>query len=179
MNLNRLEIMRLSPRADLWKLGSIAVVLAVSPLPARSAEKTRSKELPLVQTWSGDFPVAELQRLPQGQQKSRTGYLGDASAFAAVWQVFQPGVKTPEVDFDKNLVVFTRNVEFYNGTRIVGAKLADGVVDILALETMTSLPIEDKVAMALAVIPRAGVKYIQSGHERIPVIAKRLKQKSN
>src|SRR5260370_23716626 len=137
---------------------------------AWSAEKTPSKELPLLQTWSGDFPVAELPRLPEPQRKSRTGYLGDTKAFAAVWQDFQPGEKTPEVDFDKNLVVFTRNVDFYNHTRIAGVKLADGVVDIIAIETMTSLPIERKVAIALAVIPRADVKYIESGHERITVI---------
>ena len=179
MNVNRPDMMRLSPGSALWKLGSIVVALAVFALLARSAENTPGKELPLLLTWSGDFPVAELQRLPERQQKSRTGYFGDTKAFAPVWHVFQPGGKTPEVDFDKNLVVFTRNVDFYNHTRIAGVKLADGVVDIIAIETMTSLPIEHKVAMALAVIPRADVKYIQSGHERITVIAKRPEQKCN
>jgi len=44
-------------------------------------------------------------------------------------------------------------------------------VEILARETMSALPIEDKVAMSLAVILRASVKYIKTGSERIPVAA--------
>src|SRR5258707_874376 len=99
--------MRLSRRSALWELGSIVVALVASALVVRSDEKTPGKELSLLQTWNGDFPVAGLQRLPERQQKSRTGYLGDTKAFAAVWQVFQPGATMPEVDFGKNLVVFT------------------------------------------------------------------------
>ena len=75
----------------------------------------------------------------------------------------------PEVDFRTNLVVFTRNVDFYNRTSIGMVKLADGVLEIVAMETMSALPIEDKAAMAMAVIPRAGVKFIQAGTSRIPV----------
>ncbi len=41
---------------------------------------------------------------------------------------------------------------------------------MLAMETMSAMPIEDKVAMALAVIPRAGVRFIASGNERIGVL---------
>ena len=39
----------------------------------------------------------------------------------------------------------------------------------MAMETMSAMPIEDKVAMALAVIPCAGVRFITSGNERIAV----------
>jgi hypothetical protein len=39
------------------------------------------------------------------------------------------------------------------------------------METRSALPIEDKVAMAMAVIPRAGVESIQVGNEQIPVSA--------
>jgi hypothetical protein len=47
--------------------------------------------------------------------------------------------------------------------------LRDGVVEILTVETGSAFPIEDKVGIALAVIPRTGVKYIKAGSERIPV----------
>ena len=58
---------------------------------------------------------------------------------------------------------------FYGRTAILKVILQNGVAEILARETMTALPIEDKAAMALAVIPRTGVKCIRTGNERIPV----------
>jgi len=129
------------------------------------------EDIPIIQKWNGDYQVAHLNRLPEGRQKSRAGYIGDAATLTAVWQAFRPGEKAPEVDFGKNLVVFSRNVDFYNRTSIFKITLKGGVIEVLAMETRSALPIEDKVAMALAVIPRAGVKFIQAGHERIPVPA--------
>ena len=75
----------------------------------------------------------------------------------------------PPVDFDRQFVLFVRNVQFYNRTTIGKVTLKDGAVEVLAMETLSALPIEDKVDMALAVIPRAGVRFIQTGAEKIPV----------
>ena len=86
-----------------------------------------------------------------------------------MWQAWKPGEKTPEVDFEANLVVFFRNVVFYNRTSIAKATLRDGMLEVLAIETRSSMPVEDKVAMALAVVPRKGVQSIRSGEGRIPV----------
>lgn len=123
------------------------------------------------QTWSGDYPVAELARLPGSRQQSSVGYLGTAEEFEAVWSIFKPAEPVPAVDFGKHIVVFHRNVEFYNQIRFFKASLEDGVLEVLAMETMSALPIEDKVAMALAIVPRQGVQFIQSGTTRIPVPA--------
>jgi hypothetical protein len=128
-----------------------------------------SKELPIVQKWSGDYPVAELGRLPENLRTSPMGYLSDPNTFAGVWQVFKPNEKMPEVDFKTHLVIFARNVDFYNRTSIGMVKLTGGILEIMAMETMSAMPIEDKVAMALAVIPRAGVEFIQAGKKSIPV----------
>ena len=49
--------------------------------------------------------------------------------------------------------------------------LKGGVVEVLTTETRSALPIEDKVAMALAVISRAGVESIQAGNQQILVPA--------
>jgi hypothetical protein len=133
---------------------------------------SKPTDLPILQQWSGDYPMAHLNRLPEGQQQSHVGFIGDEATFGAVWQAFKPGEKVPEVDFGKELVVFSRNVVFYNRTSIAKITLQDGVAEAIAIETMSSLPIEDKVAMALAVIPRAGVKFIQTGDERVPVTKK-------
>ena len=129
------------------------------------------KDIPILQKWSGDYPIVHLNRLYQGRQKSRIGYIGDAAIFATVWQAFKPGEKTPEVDFSRNFIVFSRNVDFYNRLSIFKITLNGGVIEIFAMETRSALPIEDKVAMAMAVIPRAGVAYIQAGKQRIPISA--------
>jgi hypothetical protein len=126
-------------------------------------------DLVISDRWSGDFPVARLNLLPDGQRRSRAGYIGDRQTFAAVWQAFKPGEKIPGVDFKQNLVIFSRNVDFYNRTRIMKAVLAGGDLEILAMETMSAMPIEDQAAMAMAVIPRAGVKFILAGDARVPV----------
>lgn len=134
-----------------------------------SAQHEASGDLVLIDRWTGDFPVAELDQLPEGQRQTRAGYIGDAPTFAAVWQALMPGETIPAVDFGRHLVVFSRNVDFYNRTNILKVILADGGAEILAMETMSAMPIEDKVAMAMAVVPRAGIDYILSGDERVPV----------
>jgi len=144
----------------------LAVMTGCSNAPVADTPPT---ELVISQAWSGDFPVAELGRLPLGQQQSRVGYLGSAAAFESVWIAFKPGETLPSVDFGKHVVVFHRNVDFYNRTRIFKVTLKDGTADVLAMETMSAIPITDKVAMAMAVIPRAGVKSLRSGPASIPV----------
>jgi len=152
--------------ASLLMLAALAVFACVRTL---SAAEDPPVDLPVSRTWSGDYPVAQLDRLPEGQRRSRVGYLGDKEVFAAVWKAFKPGEEVPDVDFDRNLVVFSRNVDFYNRTNILKVTLKGGVAEILAMETMSALPIEEKAAMALAEIPRAGVRFLQAGSERIPV----------
>jgi hypothetical protein len=144
----------------------LAVMAGCSQAPVANAPPA---ELAIAQSWSGDYPVAELKRLPAAQQQSASGYLGNAAAFAPVWAAFKPGEAVPAVDFGKQLVVFHRNVNFYNRARIFKVTLKDGVAEVQASETMSAIPLTDKVAMAIAVVPRAGVKAIQAGTVRIPV----------
>lgn len=144
----------------------LAVMAGCSTVPEADAPPV---ELAIAQSWSGDYPVAELKLLPEGQQQSGAGYLGSTAEFAPVWAAFSPGEAVPTVNFRKQVVVFHRNVNFYNRTRIFKVTLKDGVAEVLAAETMSAIPITDKVAMALAVIPHAGVKAIQAGTIRIPV----------
>ena len=129
-----------------------------------------SMDMPLIEKWSGDYPVPELGRLPEGQQDMAAGYIGDAETFIPVWRTFMPKEILPAVDFSKNIVVFTRNVHFYNRTSILKVTLQDGTAEIIAMETMSAMPIEDKVAMAMGVIPREGVTAIQAGTKKIQVM---------
>jgi hypothetical protein len=131
--------------------------------------KPTSHDLSILQAWSGDYPFADLGLLPADQRKERVGYIIDKATFTAVWQAMNPSRTPPEVDFTGNIVVFIRNVVYYNRTSIVRIILKNGIADVLATETMSALPIEDKVAMAMAVIPRNGVNFIQTGSGPAPV----------
>ncbi len=133
-------------------------------------QEEEPKSVPILQQWRGNYPVSELDRLPENVRTLRVGYLADAETFAGVWQAFRPNEKTPDVDFKRHLVVFTRNVGFYNRTSIAMVKLGDGVLELVALETMSLSSVEDKAAMAVAVVHRAGVEFIQMGTTRIPVL---------
>ncbi len=164
--------MRNNARISTWWAASLlmlAVLAVFACVRTLSAAEDPPVDLPVSRTWSGDYPVAKLDRLPEGQRRSRVGYLVDETAFAAVWKALKPGEEVPRVDFGRNLVVFSRNVDFYNRTNILKVTLKEGVAEILAMETMSALPIEEKVAMALAEIPRAGVRFLKAGDERIPV----------
>ena len=116
------------------------------------------------------YPVAQLNRLPAEQRRSSVGYIGDAETFASVWQVFKPGTSLPRVDFDKNLVVFVRNLKSYHHALVEKVTLKDGVADMVSAQSlMPAPPVEDRVVMGLAVISREGLKFIQTDNEQIPV----------
>ncbi|MCK5641190.1 MAG: hypothetical protein KAJ19_10345, partial [Gammaproteobacteria bacterium] len=78
------------------------------------------------------------------------------------WKAFKPGEAVPEVDFKTNLVLFARNTQFYNRISIGKVNVKNGVAEVLAMETMSAMPIQDKVAMSLVVVPRKGIKLIRS-----------------
>ena len=80
-----------------------------------------------------------------------------------------PGEPIPQVDFNRNLVVFSRNMTYFNRSRIFKVTLIGGVAEVLAMETMSAMPIEDVLVLALAAVPRGGIKFIQTGNEKFPV----------
>ena len=150
--------------------------LAKEPVPPKGKSEVKTAPtgalpatLSIVNKWEGDYQVSALKKLPRGQQKAVTGYIGDGATFADVWKSFKPGEKVPTVDFRKNLVVFTRNVKFYNRKAITKVTLLEGIMEVQSIETVTSVPVTSKVAMALAEVPRQGVKTLRAGDKFIPV----------
>ncbi len=120
-------------------------------------------EARILQAWQGDYPVARLDLLPEKQREQGVGFINDSVIFEAVWQAFQPGEGLPEIDFDDRLVFFARNTQFFNRIRIGKIDVKDGVAQVLAMETKSAMPIEDKVAMSLVVVAREGITGILSG----------------
>jgi hypothetical protein len=49
----------------------------------------------------------------------------------------------------------------------------NGVAEVLAMETMSVIPIEDNVAMSLVVVGRQGITAIQAGDKDIPIKTER------
>ncbi len=130
---------------------------------------TLNGEANILQSWQNDFPVAQLKLLPEKQREQAVGFMNDAKNFKDVWKAFKPGEAVPDIDFKANLVLFVRNTQFYNRISIGKVKVKDGVAEVLAMETMSAMPIEDKVAMSLVVVPREGTTAIQSGDKIIPI----------
>lgn len=152
-----------------FALLAILALVQVSACTSPAMQSAHDRAEPVSQRWSGDYPVSELGRLPAGQQATGIGFFSTPAEFEAAWSAFKPGEAVPAVDFDGNIVVFVRNLIFYNRTNIVKTDLKDGVLKVLAMETMSANPITDKVVMAMALVPRQGIQFIQAGAERLPI----------
>jgi hypothetical protein len=151
-------------------LSSDAFATGGSKIKLKDFQSEKPNNRPILQRWQGDYPVAQLDRLPAGQSQTSVGYIGDAETFASVWQILKPGTALPQVDFNKNLVVFVRNVKSYHHAIVEKVILKDGVAEITAAAPLTPAePIEDRVAMGLAVISREGLKFIHADNGQIPV----------
>jgi hypothetical protein len=132
-------------------------------------EQPLTGEAEILQTWQGDYPVAQLERLPEGQREHKVGYIADSATFGNVWSALMPAKAAAGVDFRTHLVVFVRNTQFYNRISIGKVKVSNGVAEVIAMETMSARPIRDKVAMSLAVVARKGITGIRSGDKIIPI----------
>jgi len=47
--------------------------------------------------------------------------------------------------------------------------VTNGVAEVLAMETMSAMPIEDKVAISLVVVARKGITAIHAGDKIVPI----------
>ncbi len=113
--------------------------------------------------------MVQLKLLPDDQREQGIGFIHETNTFENVWKAFKPGEAVPEIDFKTNLVLFSRNTQFYNRISIGQVNLKNGVAEVLAMETRSAMPIEDKVAMSLVVVPGKGIKAIQAGDKDIPI----------
>lgn len=121
-----------------------------------------SGEAEILQSWHGDYPVAHLKLMPEKQREQVVGFIDDVETFEDVWRAFKPGEDVPEIDFKANIVLFARNTHFYNRISIGKVNVTNGVAEVLAMETMSAMPIEDKVAISLVVVPRKDIKSIRT-----------------
>ena len=134
-----------------------------------SHSKPLNGQATILQSWQGDFTVAQLDQLPENQREQAVGFINDAKNFKDVWKAFKPGETVPDIDFKSNLVLFARNTQFYNRIRIGKVNVKNGVMEVLAMETMSAMPIEEKVGMSLVEITVQGITAIQAGDKIIPI----------
>ena len=126
-------------------------------------------EAKTLQSWQGDYPVAQLNLLPEIQRERAVGFITDAKTFRAVWKALKPGEAVPEIDFTTNMALFARNIQFYNRISIAKVSVKDGVAEVLAMETLSAMPIEDRVAMSLVVVARDGINGLRAGNGIIKI----------
>jgi len=134
-----------------------------------NTEHSTPVDISILRQWDGDYPVEAIEKLPAKQRDLPVGYFSDQESFNKVWTGFKPDEELPEVNFDENMVVYYRNITYYNRTAIFKVTLNEGVLEVLARETMSAMPIEEKAAMSMVVIPRTGIKFIRSGDQKIEV----------
>ena len=126
-------------------------------------------DVKILQSWQGNYPVNQLNLLPEGQHEQSIGYLNSSELFSAIWYHFKPGEDTPVIDFKTHLVLFVRNTIYYNRISIGKISVSNGVLDVLAMETMSAMPIEEYVAFSLAVIPHKGIIAINVGEKKVSI----------
>jgi hypothetical protein len=126
-------------------------------------------EAKILQSWQGDYPTAQLNLLPESQRENAVGFIGNTQTFKAVWNAFKPEEPVPVIDFNANFVIFAKNTQFYNRIRIGKVNVTNDVAEVLAMETMSSMLIEVKVAMSLVVIARQGIIGVQSNDKIIQI----------
>ena len=131
--------------------------------------KPLNGEAKILQSWQGDYPTAQLNLLPESQRENAVGFIGNTQTFKAVWNAFKPEEPVPVIDFNANFVIFAKNTQFYNRIRIGKVNVTNDVAEVLAMETMSSMLIEVKVAMSLVVIARQGIIGVQSNDKIIQI----------
>jgi len=127
----------------------------------------------IMQSWHGDYPVSQLERFPENLRHQAVGFIDNAETFSNLWDAFKPGEAMPDVDFQRELVLFARNIQFYNRISIGQVKLTNGVAEILALETLSAMPIEDKLALSLVKVSRQGITAIRTPEGPIDIYGRR------
>ncbi len=147
----------------------LTAVYLVSCTENRIAEDSTSIEVNVLHKWDGDFPVEALDQLPLRQQDQPVGYITDADIFAGFWSRFKPGEILPEINFNDNMVVYHRNIAYFNRISIFKVTLQKGILEVMARETMSATPVEDMVAISVVVIPKSGIEFIKSGEEKLTV----------
>jgi hypothetical protein len=64
-------------------------------------------------------------------------------------------------------VLFARNTHFYNSIRIGKVNVKNGVAEVLAMETMSAIPIEDRVGMSMVVVSRKGIDSVRPSDGKV------------
>ena len=160
--------------SSLW-LTAVILLLSANCSHLRSGNGTESPpgpftgEVEILQNWRGDYPVNQLDRLPKPQRNRSVGYITDAQAFASIWTAFKPGEPVPRIDFNSKLVLYVRNTQYFNRVSIAKVSVEEGVAELLTMETLSAIPIEDKVAISMVAISRRGIEAVQTGKGAIPV----------
>ena len=157
-------------------MGIVVMMLFVAFTPSNAGTAVMTNPTPedgfeakIFHSWQGDYPVAQLNRLPEKQRELPVAFIDNGRTFENVWKAFKPGEPVPKIDFGVNLVLFARNTHFYNTIRIARVNVMDGVAKVLAMETRSAKPIEDKVGMSMVVVSRKGLKSIRTGEGTVPI----------
>ena len=127
--------------------------------------------LPVIERWSGQYPVNELYRMPEEQMINGTGFVNNAATWNKIWHGANQS-DAPAVDFHSEIVCFAHNVVFLNILHVTAGTVDDdGVVDVLAIQTKTARPIDDFVYWSAGTIPIAGLTHLRVAGDTLDLTA--------
>ena len=139
----------------------LLIILSACSIAMPSNDTEVNRQVSIIGSLSGNFPIVALTALPEVQRTNPVGYLVNQQQLDSVMQYFQADGKVlPDVDFSSQIVLFARNTVFYNRLSIAQVTLIGETLSVLSMETRSARPIDDKVAMSLVVIPREGARFI-------------------
>lgn len=126
--------------------------------------------------WTGDMPVAEMEKLPGRFFYKGIGVITDEKDFIRLWDAFtaeKPQIR-PSVDFSQAIVILAYDDHYYNTCRIIGVDVKGGIANPVILKTRTSLSIQKTYFLAMAVIPRDGIIAVATNDRtlRVPEVKK-------
>jgi hypothetical protein len=70
-------------------------------------------EAKILHSSQADYPVAQLNLLPEKQREQAVGFIDNVKTFENVWKVFKSGESVPKIDFRANLVLFAFDGKIY------------------------------------------------------------------
>lgn len=142
---------------------------AKNPFKSLTVAREKEEYLPIQNRWGGYYPISQLGRFDEWHATPRGGCFFAGAMFASFWRVFKEEKTVPSVDFAKNMVVFVGGEGPHQQIVITKISIKEGVAEVGAAMRSSGSTHEDGWALALAVVPRDGVKLVRIGQQQIVV----------
>jgi hypothetical protein len=125
--------------------------------------RAEEREAPMLGRWEGLYPAHRLDLLSDAQRPTAAGCISDPATFAAVWKAWKPRDARPRVDFRTSALLFARNLRYLDHLCIEKVILRNGIASLSTVETKSSIPMEARCHLSIALVSRRGIAKLDTG----------------